>query len=150
MQLNFPSYPFKIKEADGKQLIWDVIRKKWFVLQAEEWVRQHLIHYLIEDLGYPKGLISVEKLVTVNQQRRRYDLAVANKEGGFILLAECKAPTEKINQATFNQVAAYNIQLQVPYLLVTNGLQHFFCKINFETKNFEFLKEVPKWGDLTV
>lgn len=148
MELNFPKYDIKIKSEEDKHFVWDIIRKKWIVLQAEEWVRQNLIWYLADKLNYPKSLMSVEKQIKVNKLKKRYDLVMHTPQLKTILLVECKAPDVKITQATFNQIGQYNIALKVPYLLVTNGLNHFFCEINHEEKTYEFHKEILNWQEL--
>jgi hypothetical protein len=121
LQLNFPAYEFRFKNSENKVQIFDVIRKKFVVLQPEEWVRQHLVHYLISEKKYPSSLINVEKQLTVNGLKKRYDIVVFNSDGSIEILVECKAPKIAINQITFNQIAQYNMNLNANYLMVSNG-----------------------------
>ena len=149
-QLNFPPSDFKLKEQDGKLYILDVVRKKYVMLTPEEWVRQNCIHYLRNVKKYPVSLITVERGFRVNNLNLRYDLVAFNKKAQPILLVECKAPDVKIDQTTFDQIAAYNLKLNVPYLMVTNGLQHYCCVADFENRRFQFLKEVPEFSEAKI
>ncbi|MFA9391682.1 MAG: type I restriction enzyme HsdR N-terminal domain-containing protein [Prolixibacteraceae bacterium] len=149
-QLNFPLSNFKLKEQDGKLYILDVVRKKYVVLTPEEWVRQNCLHYLRDVKKYPVSLLTVERGFKVNKLNLRYDLVAYNKKAQPVLLVECKAPDVKIDQSTFDQIAAYNLELKVPYLMLTNGLQHFCCVTDFENKRFQFLKEVPGFGEVKM
>lgn len=146
LQLNFPVYEFRFKNSENKVRIFDVIRKKFVVLQPEEWVRQHLVHYLISEKKYPPSLINVEKQLHINGLKKRYDVVVFNSDGSIEILAECKAPEIAINQSTFNQIALYNMNLKANYLMVTNGLEHFYCKMNFEQEKYTFLKDIPDFN----
>jgi len=143
-KLNFPEYDFQLKKQDDKWLIFDPIRKKYYVLTPEEWVRQHTLQYLIQNKNYPKNLISVEKELQINQTKRRFDIVVFNHRMTPEILVECKAPHISINQKTFDQANQYNWLLKAPYLFLTNGLKHYICQINFETNQFQFLKELPE------
>ena len=143
-KLNFSSYSFRFKNSENKTYIFDIIRKKFLLLTPEEWVRQHVLNYLIEDLKYPKSLINVEKLVNVNGLKRRYDIVVFKSDGSLFLLVECKAPEVQISQATFDQIAQYNFVLKAENLMITNGLNHYFCQMDFENEKYVFLKELPK------
>lgn len=134
----------KIVEKEGKKLIFDIIRKKYVVLTPEEEVRQQLIHWLIDGLNYPKSSISVEKGIKVNERIKRYDVVIYKDAQPWILV-ETKAARVPLTQATFEQVATYNLQLQVPYLYITNGKQHFIAKVDLEKKHWSFLKEMPKY-----
>ncbi len=147
-QLAFPQYTFKLQEKEGKKYIFDPIRKKYLVLTPEEWVRQHLICYLMEEKKCPKGLIGIEKGLRVNKLFKRTDIVVFNRQGTPRLLVECKAPTVRITQAVFDQIARYNLALQVPYLLVSNGLQHYCCEVNFEARQINYLNEIPMYAAL--
>ena len=144
--LNFPEYNFRFKSSENNILIFDVIRKKFVVLQPEEWVRQHTINYLLHERKYPKSLINVEKQLTVNDLKKRYDIVVFNSKGTIEVLVECKAPGIVIDQNTFDQIARYNLQLNANYLMVTNGLQHFYCKMDFESEKYTFLKDIPDFS----
>jgi hypothetical protein len=142
--LNFPTYSFRFKNSENKVSIFDSIRKKFILLTPEEWVRQHVIVFLLDVKKYPKSLINVEKTVKVNGMNKRYDIVVFNPDGSIFLLIECKAPEVKINQRTFDQIARYNLILNAQYLMVTNGLNHYFCEMDFENEKYSFLKELPE------
>ncbi len=145
--LNFPAYQLQLKKKDDKLYIFDVIRKKYYLLTPEEWVRQHTLHYLIYDKKYPKNLIAVEKQLLINQTKRRFDIVVFNREMQPHILVECKAPKISISQATFDQANQYNWLLKAPFLFLTNGKKHIFCEINFSQNNFKFLQELPSHSD---
>ena len=144
-KLNFPSYSFRFKNSENKVSIFDDIRKKFIILTPEEWVRQHVVQFLLEEKKYPKSLINVEKVLMVNGLRKRYDVVVFNSDGSIFVLIECKAPAIKIAQATFDQIARYNMTLKAQYLMVTNGLNHYFCQMDFENEKYEFLRELPDY-----
>ncbi|WP_108425670.1 type I restriction enzyme HsdR N-terminal domain-containing protein [Flagellimonas amoyensis] len=144
--LNFPNYTFRIKNSQNRQYIFDGIRKKFVVLQPEEWVRQHVLHYLVFTKNFPKSLINVEKQLMVNGLKRRYDVVVFNPDGTIFLLVECKAPEVKVEQAVFDQIARYNYQLKSAYLMVTNGLEHYCCEMDHENEKYRFLKEIPDFS----
>ena len=141
--LNLPNYPFKITQRDDVIFIFDEIRKKHLVLTPEEWVRQHVVQFLLEEKKYPKSLINVEKVLKVNGLRKRYDVVVYNSDGSIFISVECKAPEIKIAQATFDQIATYNMTLNAQFLMVTNGLNHYFCQMDFENEKYQFLSELP-------
>lgn len=142
--LNFPRFNFRFKNNENKVSIFDVIRKKFILLTPEEWVRQHVVHYLIEIKGYPKSLINVEKIVKINGMNKRYDVVVFNTDGSIFLLVECKAPDVTITQNTFDQIARYNGVLTADYLMVTNGLNHYFCSLDYHNQRYVFLQDIPK------
>jgi len=144
--LNLPAYPAKLREESGKLFIFDELRKKHLVLTPEEWVRQHWIQHLIREKKYPGSLIRIEGGLRLNAMQRRSDLVVYNTDGEKILLAEFKSPYVTINQATFEQIARYNTVHRIPLLLISNGLQHHYCRIHFDRNDFEFLPELPHYG----
>ncbi|MGR7813888.1 type I restriction enzyme HsdR N-terminal domain-containing protein [Lacinutrix undariae] len=144
-KLNFPTYTFRFKNSENKISIFDEIRKRFMVLQPEEWVRQHCVHYLMTEKKYPKSLINVEKELTVNGLRKRYDIVVFNPDGSIHIVVECKAPKIKISQATFDQIARYNLALNATFLMVTNGLEHYYCQMDFENERYVFLKDIPDY-----
>jgi hypothetical protein len=123
--------------------IFDPIRKKFILLTPEEWVRQHTIEYLMKEKNYPLSYINVEKLIKINDRNKRYDIVIFKPNGAIFLLIECKAPEISISQATFDQIARYNLVLKAEYLMVTNGLNHYFCQMDFENERYNFLKELP-------
>ncbi|MDD3005147.1 type I restriction enzyme HsdR N-terminal domain-containing protein [Flavobacterium sp.] len=143
LKLNFPPYQFRFKNSENKYAIFDEIRKKFIVLTPEEWVRQHVVHFLIYEKKYPKSWINVEKLIKINDLTKRYDLVVFNPDGSIFLLVECKAPEVTINQQTFDQIARYNLALKATYLMVTNGLEHYFCQMDYENEKYQFLRDLP-------
>ncbi len=144
-QLNFPSYNFRFKNNENKISIFDEIRKKFVILTPEEWVRQNVVKFLLEEKRYPKSYINVEKLIKINDLNKRYDVVVFEPDGKIFLLIECKAPEVKISQQTFDQIARYNLVLNASYLMVTNGLNHYFCQTDFENEKYNFLKELPNY-----
>jgi hypothetical protein len=145
-KLNLPSYHFKLKSSENKTLIFDKLRKKYMVLTPEEWVRQHFVQFLIAEKKYPISLIALEKQLTINNRRKRTDILVFNSDGKHEIIVECKAPCIKITQNTFDQIARYNLKLKANYLIVTNGLEHFYCKMDFEKETYVFLKEIPDYN----
>ena len=144
--LQFPAYSFRFKNSENKTFIFDEIRKKFVVLTPEEWVRQNTLHYLIQEKKYSKSYINVEKLVKVNGINKRYDIVVFNSDGSIFLLIECKAPEVPISQHTFDQIARYNLVLKATYLMVTNGLNHYFCQMDFKNEKYVFLKDLPHYN----
>ena len=145
-KLNLPSYPIKIKEEKGKQFIFDSIRKKYLVLTPEEWVRQNFLQFLIQEKQCPQGLVVIEKGLKLNELQKRAD-ALIYKDSIPLVLIEFKAPSVKITQEVFEQIGRYNSIFKVPYLIVSNGLEHYCAKINFKENNFEFLKDIPSYKD---
>jgi hypothetical protein len=143
MQLNFPTYKFKTKREQNINYVFDIVRKKYVVLTPEEWVRQHLIHYLTEDKHYPQSLLSVERGLELNGLRKRFDLLAFNKNGQPHLLIECKSPEVELNKAVFEQIAVYNARFKVTELLVSNGLQHIMIRYSPDFSGYEFLPEIP-------
>ena len=142
-QLNFPSYNFRFKNSENKVAIFDDIRKKFIILTPEEWVRQNTIQFLLQEKNYPKSYINVEKLIKINDISKRYDIVVFQPDGTIFLLIECKAPEVIITQETFNQIARYNLTLKAQYLMVTNGLNHYFCQMDFVNETYIFLNDLP-------
>ena len=146
--LNLPPYPFKLSEHNGQLSLFDIIRKREIVLTPEEWVRQHFVQYLINQKQYPKTLIKLEGGHKLHGMPKRTDIVVYNPTGDKILLVECKAPSVTIDQKTFDQVARYNIVHKVKLLAVTNGLQHYYCSIDFEKSSYRFISDLPDYKSL--
>ena len=144
-QLNFPAYNFRLKSNENKTLIFDKFRKKYLVLTPEEWVRQHIAMYLLEEKKYPISLIALEKQLTINGLKKRTDIVVFDTDGSPNIIVECKAPSVKITQATFDQIARYNLKLKAKLLVVTNGLQHYYCMLDTEKEQYVFLPEIPAY-----
>ena len=134
----------KLKEEEGKVYVFDIIRRKYVYFTPEENVRQHIIHWMIDELNYPKTSISVEKSIKVFERIKRYDIVVY-KESQPWLLVECKSAQTKIKQEVFDQIGTYNIQLKVPYLLVTNGISNYIVQVDFAEKKFGYLQEMPSY-----
>jgi hypothetical protein len=146
IKLNLPNYKFRLKSSENKTIIFDKLRKRYFVLTPEEWVRQHFVMFLINQKKYPTSLIALEKQLTINNRKKRTDILVFNADGKPDIIVECKAPQIKITQATFDQIARYNLKLKANYLIVTNGLEHFYCKMDLEKETYIFLKEIPDYN----
>ncbi|WP_191860103.1 type I restriction enzyme HsdR N-terminal domain-containing protein [Hanstruepera ponticola] len=144
-ELQFPTYSFRFKNSENKVSIFDSIRKKFVVLQPEEWVRQHCVQFLIKEKKYPASLINVEKELQINDLKKRYDIVVYNTDGSIHLIVECKAPKTSIDQDTFDQIARYNLSLNASYLMVTNGLNHYYCQMDLEKECYLFLKDIPSY-----
>ena len=144
-QLNLPIAVLKTKLVEGTTQVFDQVRKKYLVLTPEEWVRQHFIHYLNQEKNYPLGLMGVEKMVKYNGMQTRADIVLYTTEGKPNMIVECKAPNVKIMQEAFNQIAKYNFKLKVKYLVLTNGIQHFCCQMDYETNGIKFLEEIPSY-----
>ena len=144
-KLNFSDYSFRFKNSENKVSVFDEIRKKFIVLTPEEWVRIHVVQFLIQEKHYPKSLINVEKLIKINTISKRYDIVVYQPNGEIFLLIECKKPDVSINQLVFDQIARYNLTLKAKYLMVTNGLNHYFCQMDFEQERYVFLKDIPDY-----
>ncbi|MDD4993840.1 MAG: type I restriction enzyme HsdR N-terminal domain-containing protein [Paludibacter sp.] len=148
LQLNLPEYNFRIKKQDNKLLIFDSQRKRYVSLTPEEWVRQHFVRFLIETKGYPAALLAIEKQLNMNGMKKRCDAILYNIDGNPVLIIELKAPNVPISQATFDQVAVYNAKLQVNFFMISNGIEHFCCKVNPETARYEYFPEIPNYNQL--
>ena len=144
-QLNFNRYPFTIKNRENKRYIFDVVRKKDILLTPEEWVRQHCLQYLIQEKNYPLSLINVEKKLKVYSRDKRYDIIVYTPQGEVTLLVECKAPHVAIDQDVFDQIARYNLSANSQYLMVTNGLIHIYCQMDYTAEVYHFIKDLPPY-----
>jgi len=143
--LQLPPYPFKITDINGQLTLFDEIRKKQVIITPEEWVRQHFVQYLINQKSYPKTLIKLEGGLKLHGMQRRTDIVVFNTAGEKILMVECKAPSVAINQKVFDQVARYNITHKIALLAVTNGLQHYYCSVDFDNGSYKFIEELPAY-----
>ena len=143
--MNLPEYTFTTRNLEKSPEIFDSIRKKFVALTPEEWVRQNFVKYLIEEKKYPKSLLAIEKEITVNRLKKRCDVVIYNRDLKPIIIVECKSPSVKINQETFDQAARYNLSLNVEYLIITNGLNHYCCIIDEEKKAYIFKEEIPSF-----
>ena len=145
---DFPNIELKTKIVDGITKVFDSVRKKYLVLTKEEFVRQHFIKYIHLHKGYPLGLMGLEKTINYNGMKIRPDIIIYNNHGTAQMIVECKAPEIKITQQTFDQIARYNFNLQVPFLVVTNGISYFCCSVNYKTSQIIFLESLPDFKDL--
>ena len=145
-KLNFPDFNFSLKSKENKTYIFDIIRKKWLVLTPEEWVRQHCIQFLLKIKNVPLGFLQVERKLVINNTEKRYDLVVFNPDLSIALLVECKSPQVNLTQKAFDQIARYNTALKSEYLMLTNGLIHFFCKMDSKKGQYHFLQDLPTYN----
>jgi len=146
LQLNLPEYDFRIKKQDEKLFIFDSQRKRYVSLTPEEWVRQHFIRFLIEEKGYPAAYLAVEKQLNMNGMKKRCDAILYNEYALPALIIELKAPTVRITQATFDQVAVYNAKLKVDYFMISNGIEHYCCRVDIKNARYEFISEIPEYS----
>ncbi len=145
--LNLPLYTFNIQSKGKKNEVFDEFRRCFVMLTPEEWVRQNILKFLVMEKGFPRGLISIESGLRVNRLKRRYDGLIYSHQNMPLILLECKAPTVCINEEVFDQIFAYNTSIMAPYLLITNGMKHFFLKRNTEGK-MEFMNTIPEYREL--
>lgn len=146
--LNLPTYFFRIKEDRGKKYIFDEIRRRFVLLTPEEWVRQHLVNFLVTQKNFPLSLISVEKGFKNNRRKQRYDLLVFDRKGEPLMMIECKAPGIDINQHVFDQAGRYNNKYKAAYMLISNGMNHYCCLINKTSRQYRFLQEIPVYSEM--
>lgn len=144
-KLNFPDYTFRFKNSENKVAVFDSIRKKFIQLTPEEWVRINVVQFLLTEKKYPKSYLNVEKILKLNGLTKRYDVVIFKPDGTIFLLVECKAPEVNITQSTFDQIARYNMTLKAEYMMVTNGLNHYFCQMDYEQEKYHFLKDLPEY-----
>ena len=144
--LNLPSYDYKLQKAEGKIWIFDILRKKYVVLTPEEWVRQHFLNYVIDALKYPKTLIKIEGGLTYNQLQKRSDLVVFNRDGKPWMVIECKSTDVMLSNQTLTQASVYNATLKAKYLVVTNGLSHFYFETDWSSGKITALEQMPVYG----
>ena len=145
LQLNLPEYKFRIKKQNEKLFIFDSQRKRYVSLTPEEWVRQHFIRFLIEEKGFPAAYLAVEKQLEMNGMKKRCDAILYNELALPILIIELKAPNVSITQATFDQVAVYNAKLKVDFFMLSNGIEHYCCRVNTQSAKYEFFPEIPNY-----
>ena len=146
--LNLPTYSLKIKSERDLEYVYDQFRKKYVRLTPEEWVRQNFAHYLVNEKLFPASRMMLEKFLRINKMSKRCDILVCDDAGKPVLMIECKSPEIKIGQNTFEQVSVYNIAFHVEYLIITNGLQHYCCVVNFENRSVNFLNEIPDYDKI--
>lgn len=145
--LNLPSFDVRLKTDDnGRVKIYDVLRRRYVALTPEEWVRQHFVNFMATDKGYPKSLMINETQLQLGEKKLRCDSVVLGRDGKPNMIIEYKAPTITLTQKVFDQISVYNMLLHVDYLIVSNGLQHICCRMNYEENTYEFLKDIPEYG----
>ncbi|MBQ1611758.1 MAG: type I restriction enzyme HsdR N-terminal domain-containing protein [Muribaculaceae bacterium] len=150
MQLNLPTYTFNIKaKPNGSKVIFDTLRRRFVTLTPEEWVRQHFVRFLVDEKGFPAALMANEVSLTQNGIKRRCDTLVADATGNPLVIVEYKAPHVEISQNTFDQIVRYNMVLHASYLIVSNGLNHYCCRINYADDSYVFLNDIPSYSDLS-
>ena len=148
IKLDFPDYDFRISEEAGKLTIFDPVRKKYVALTPEEWVRQHVIKYLVLEKKVPLSLIRVEVEIRLYKTRKRFDLAVYDRNGQPLLVVECKAPAVLVTQEVLDQVMRYNLAMKVRFLMLTNGLKHLFCQVDTTTGGIGVIEALPEFAQL--
>ena len=148
LSLNLPCFPAKIQQQNGKNMIFDPLRRKYVALTPEEWVRQHFVSFLTEHKGYPKGLLANEIQISLNGTKKRCDTVLYDRNLKARMIIEYKAPHVEITQQVFDQITRYNMVLKVDYLMVSNGLRHFCCKIDYATNSYHFLPDIPAYNQL--
>jgi hypothetical protein len=146
--LSFPKADLKITKKESVFYVWCIVRKKKLVLTPEEWVRQHVIHFLINEKNVPLGLLASEFLISVNGLSRRCDLVVFDINKRPLLIVECKSVEIEINEKVLHQIAQYNFKLNTSYLFLTNGLTNVTCKINKVNKNISYFRDLPNFKEL--
>jgi hypothetical protein len=148
--LNLPTFSFKLKHKENKIYIFDTIRRDYFLLTPEEWVRQNFVRYLTDEKNYPASLVRIEMFFKINRLSRRGDIVLFNRKGEPLVLVECKSMKVNITQKTFDQIARYNMKFRVDYLIVTNGLKHYCCKMDYSDHSYCFLKEIPCYDEINA
>ncbi len=149
-QLNLPSYEYELRNQDGRRVILDPIRKRFVPLTDEEWVRQHFVQYLLRNMEVPPASISIEVSIPIRDRYYRADIVVYDRQIKPVLVVECKRPSVKIGQEAFNQIGHYNTGLQVPYLIVTNGMRHYCCVVDHLQRSYHFLDEIPSYQKMIL
>ncbi|TAH25211.1 MAG: type I restriction enzyme HsdR N-terminal domain-containing protein [Cytophagales bacterium] len=144
-KLNLPFAQLIISQIENKSYVFDLIRKKHILLTPEEWVRQNFLHFLMNYLHYPKALCAIERGLKYHTLRKRTDITIYDQSGKVFMVVECKASHIPLTQKTFEQAANYSYSLMAKYLVVTNGLRHLCCRLNHESKTYEFLENLPKY-----
>lgn len=149
MPLNLPEYPLNVKKNGSRLTVFDRLRKRHVALTPEEWVRQHFVEYLINEKHYPAALMANEVSLTQNGIKRRCDTLVADREGQPLVIVEYKAPDIEITQQVFDQIVRYNMVLKARYLMVSNGMVHYCCLIDYANSSYSFLSEIPDYDSLS-
>ncbi len=148
MEINLPRYEIKFREQCGKRQIFDFLRRKFVALTPEEWVRQHFVHYLVSQKGYPKGLLANEVELVVGKKKLRCDTLLYNRVLKPQMIIEYKSPEIELTQRVFDQITVYNFLLHVEYLIVSNGRQHYCCRMDYDQRSYQFLRDIPDYAVL--
>ena len=147
-RLNLPPFEIKLRGTKAQPQIFDILRKKYIALTPEEWVRQHFVHFLVEHKGYPAALMAIEIQLKVGENTLRADSVLYSRDLKPRMIIEYKAPHIPITQKVFDQISIYNMLLHVDYLVVSNGLQHYICKMDYNDKKYLFLEDIPDYEEL--
>ena len=150
MELNLPPFDIRLRDQAGRRQVFDVLRRRYVALTPEEWVRQHFVHFLIGHKGYPKGLLANEVELRVGEKRLRCDSVVYDRSLRPLMIVEYKAPDIAITQRVFRQISAYNLLLRVDYLVVSNGLSHYCCRMDYDRQTYTFLTGIPPYADISM
>lgn len=150
LKLNLPLFDINVKKVNGRALVFDPIRRKFVTLTPEEWVRQHFVNFLLTEKGYPQTLIANEIQINLNGQKKRCDSVIYNRELVPVMIIEYKAPDVNITQTVFDQIVRYNIVLKVKYLIVSNGLNHYCCRMDYQKQTYEYLSDIPSYANLLI
>ena len=147
IQLTLPPYQIRVKETHGRKQIFDILRRKYVALTPEEWVRQHFIHYLVEHKNYPSSLLANEVSLQIGEKRMRADSVLYDNQLHPRMIIEYKAPNITLTQKVFDQITVYNLLLHVDYLIVSNGMTTYICKMDYEKQTYKFLEAIPSYED---
>ncbi|MDR1707836.1 type I restriction enzyme HsdR N-terminal domain-containing protein [Dysgonomonas sp.] len=148
LKLNLPPFDINVKKVNGRASVFDPIRRKFVAVTPEEWVRQHFVNFLLTEKGYPQTLIANEIQINLNGQKKRCDSVIFDRKLTPAMIIEYKSPDVNITQAVFDQIVRYNIVLKVKYLIVSNGLSHYCCRMNYQDQTYEYLQDIPLYNDL--
>ena len=146
--LNLPTYSFSLKSEEGRFWIFDPVRRKYVLLTPEEWVRQNFLQYLVQEKDFPASLMAIEREFNFNRMKKRTDILVHNRQGEPVFLVECKAPAVPVTREVFDQIGLYNLNYNVPWLVVTNGMKHYCCKFVKEEGEYRFTDRIPAWSEV--
>ena len=147
-RLNLPPFEIKLRGTKAQPQIFDILRKKYIALTPEEWVRQHFVHFLVEHKGYPAALMANEIQLKVGEKTLRADSVLYSRDLKPRMIIEYKAPTVPLTQRVFDQISAYNLLLHVDFLVVSNGVQHVFCKMDYARQSYDMQSDIPDYAEL--
>ena len=148
-QLNLPPADLRLSQREGQTYVFDTLRRRYIRLTPEEWVRQHFVHFLINHKGYPQEMLANEVSLSLNSTTKRCDTVLYDTEAHPHMIIEYKAPHIALSQRVFDQISRYNIVLRVPYLIVSNGLEHYCCQVDYEAQTYQFLRDIPSFNQLS-